>query len=100
MYPDDWYNYLRMDMNTYHELLNTVVPFIQRQDTCMKKALTPHGRPSATLRYLATGRSYEDLKYIVAISPQRLGQIIPETCQAVWTSLNTNPTMTVSGFRL
>ncbi|VEN62449.1 unnamed protein product [Callosobruchus maculatus] len=45
----------------------------------MRQSISPHERLTATLRLLATGRSYEDLKFSVAISPQALGQIIPET---------------------
>jgi len=37
-----------------------------------------------TLRFLATGRSYEGLKFSAAISPQALGVIIPETCAAIY----------------
>lgn len=49
----------------------------------MRTAVTPHERLSATLRYLATGRSLEDLKFSTIISPQSLGKIIQETCQAI-----------------
>lgn len=49
----------------------------------MRTAITPHERLSTTLRFLATGRSMQDLKYSVAISQQSLGQIIPETCTAI-----------------
>ena len=49
----------------------------------MRQAITPHERLTTTLRCLATGRSYEDLKFSVAISPQALGHIIPETCTAI-----------------
>jgi len=38
----------------------------------------------ATLRFLATGRSYEDLKFSYAISAQALGKIILETCCAIY----------------
>jgi len=50
----------------------------------MRRALTPHERLSVTLQFLATGRSYEDLKFSAAISPQALGVIIPETCAAIY----------------
>jgi len=33
---------------------------------------------------LATGRSYKDLKFSAAISPQALGLIIPENCAAIY----------------
>ncbi|VEN44318.1 unnamed protein product [Callosobruchus maculatus] len=45
----------------------------------MRQSISPHERLTATLRFLATGRSYEDLEFSVAISPQALGQVIPET---------------------
>ncbi|VEN41894.1 unnamed protein product [Callosobruchus maculatus] len=34
----------------------------------MRQSISPHERLTATLRFLATGRSYEDLKFSVAIS--------------------------------
>ena len=76
-----------MDEDTYLELLTLVAPLIQKQDTRMRQSISPHERLTATLRFLATGRSYEDLKFSVAISPQALGQIIPETCGAIYSVL-------------
>ncbi|KAF6215676.1 hypothetical protein GE061_000007 [Apolygus lucorum] len=52
-------------------------------DTLMRVAVTAEERLVVTLRYLATGRSYEDLKFGSAISAQLLGEIIPETCAAI-----------------
>lgn len=82
--PGDWFNYLRMDENTYLELLKAVTPFIIKKNTHLREAISPHERLTVTLRYLATGRSYEDLKFSAAISAQSLGQIIPETCTAIY----------------
>lgn len=59
--PRDWFNYLRMDYETYCTLLKLVTPLIVQQDTHLRKAITPHERLTATLRFLATCRSYEDL---------------------------------------
>lgn len=81
--PDDYRNYMRMDENSYTELLELVSPLLQKEDTIMRLAITPHERLSTTLRYLATGRNYEDLKFSARISPQALGRIIPETCKAI-----------------
>ena len=85
--PEDWFNYLRMDEETYMELLQIVTPQIKRMDTVMRKAISPHERLSATLRFLATGRSYADLKFSCAISRQALGEIIPDTCRAIYEGL-------------
>lgn len=82
--PKDWHNYLRMDENTYLVLLSLVAPLIERKNTVMRNAISPHERLTATLRFLATGRSLEDLKYSTVISPQALGKIIPETCEAIY----------------
>ncbi|CAK1587984.1 unnamed protein product [Parnassius mnemosyne] len=73
-----------MDEKTYLTLLSKVTPLIQKQDTIMRTAISPHERLSVTLRFLATGRSYECLKYSALISPQALSKIIPETCDAIY----------------
>jgi len=74
-----------MDEPTYLELLRMVTPFIAKKDTVMRQAITPHEK--LTLRYLATGRTLEDLKFATRISPQSLEQIIPEICLALATAL-------------
>ena len=63
----------------FQHLLALVSPYITRQDTVMRESI----RLVATLRYLATGRSLQDLKFSTGISPQALGLIIPDTCSAI-----------------
>ncbi|KAJ8888816.1 hypothetical protein PR048_008310 [Dryococelus australis] len=86
-YPKDWTNYLRMDEPTYLELLSMVTPFVKKQDSCMRKAITPNERLMVTLRYLATGRTLEDLTFSCCIAPQTLGKTIPDTCEAIFKAL-------------
>ena len=40
--PDDWKNYLRMNKETYLDLLERITPLIKKQDTAMRSAVTPH----------------------------------------------------------
>lgn len=87
IYPIDFRNYLRMDEDTYLQLLNTVSPLITKEDTKFRTAISPHERLTATLCYLARGRTYEDLKFVTCISPQSLRVIIPETCRAIFQCL-------------
>jgi hypothetical protein len=54
---NDWRNYLRMDATTYNRLLERVTLYIKEDDTCMRKAISPHERLSAILRFLVTGKS-------------------------------------------
>ena len=84
---DDWFNYMCMDHDTYLELLSQVSPLIEKMDTCVREAISPHERLSATLRFLATGRTYSDLKFTIIISQPSLSVIIPETCAAVYKCL-------------
>ncbi|XP_018107432.2 putative nuclease HARBI1 [Xenopus laevis] len=86
--PDDFKNYLRMSDSSFNTLLQAVAPRISKQDTCMRQAIPAEQRLIATLRYLATGRSFEDLKFSAGISAQALGRIIPETCNAIVEALN------------
>ena len=85
---EDYCNFLRMDCETFEEHLLMVKPLIEKQNTVMREPISPSMRLSATLRYLATGSKFEDLKFITAISPKSLGRIIIETCDAINTCLS------------
>ncbi|KAJ8898352.1 hypothetical protein PR048_003712 [Dryococelus australis] len=78
-----------MDKATFNTLLNHVRGIIYKNNTKLREAISEQKRLIATLRFLVTGRSYEDLKFSCAISPQLLGRIIPETCVAVFEELKT-----------
>lgn len=72
----------------YFQPLSLVTPFSKKKDTVMRKSISPHERFIATLRFVATGRSYEDLKFSTIILPQALGYIIPEACEAIYKVLH------------
>lgn len=84
---EDFKNYLRMDEACFWKLLELIKPYIKRKNTVMRKAISAEERLLVTLRYLATGRTFEDLKFSAIISPQALGKIIPETCQCIYKAL-------------
>jgi hypothetical protein len=79
----DWHNFLRMNESTYF-IINSFSTDSEKKHTTMRQAITRHERLTATSRFLATGRSYEDLKFSTIMSPQALGDIIPETCRAIY----------------
>lgn len=85
--PRDYQNFLRMNNDSFNELLEMISPIITKQDTVMRKAISPTERLATTLRFLATGRSFEDLKFSTAIAPQTISSIILETCEAMITKL-------------
>ncbi|KAG5877868.1 hypothetical protein JTB14_031384 [Gonioctena quinquepunctata] len=85
--PDDFRNFL-LDGTSYDELLKMVTPIIQKTNTNMRDAISPSQRLSITLQYLATGNTFEDLKFTSAISPQSIGMIVMDTCKALTHCLN------------
>lgn len=60
-----------------------VSTFLEKKDPYMRKAISPHEKLLATLRFLETGRSYEDMKLSTLIPALSMGHSIPETCNAI-----------------
>ena len=85
--PEDYKNYLRMDKIIFQYILNLVSPYIAKQNTVIRPCITAEEHLAATLRFLATGRSLQDLKFSTCISASALCHIIPETCWAIYTAL-------------
>lgn len=80
---EDFRIYLRMSSDSFGELLELVKPYITKTNTVMRKAVTAEERLVATLKYLASGREFRELKFGTSISSQLLSDIIPETCEAI-----------------
>jgi hypothetical protein len=80
----DLKNYFRMSDECFRVLLDLIKPFITKQNTRMRRAICADEELTATLRFLATGRSFKDFKFTTLISPQALGVIIPETCKHIY----------------
>ena len=85
--PSDFQNFLRLDATSFDELLKMITPRIEKRNNTMRDAIPPSQRLSITLRYLASGNNFEDLKFTSAISPQSIGIIVMETCTALIRSL-------------
>ncbi|XP_018407677.1 PREDICTED: uncharacterized protein LOC108783575 [Cyphomyrmex costatus] len=77
-----------MEQYVLEELLQLVTPYIQKQNTVMRQAISSRDRLSVTLRFLATGNTFQDLSYSTRIAPNTLSQIIPETLKAIITVLD------------
>jgi hypothetical protein len=85
--PNDFQNFLRLDATSFDELQKMVTPRIEKRNTTTRDAIPSSQLLSVSLRYLATGNTFEDLKFTNAISPQLIGIIIMETCTALIHSL-------------
>lgn len=49
----------------------------------MRKSISADERLAVTLRYLATGRYFEDLKFSAIMSPAVISQAVVETCEVL-----------------
>jgi hypothetical protein len=78
---------MRMDSRTFDALLNLIKGSLTRQDTVMRTSVPAEERLVAALRFLDTGRTYEDLKFLTGISAQAVGYTVPETCRVIYESL-------------
>jgi hypothetical protein len=77
--PLDYKNYLRKCPSTFSELLELIMSLVQKEVTNMREAISPKQRMFVTLRFLASGLTFENLKFKTAIAAQTLGRIIIET---------------------
>ncbi|KAF6204028.1 hypothetical protein GE061_002367 [Apolygus lucorum] len=56
--------------------MTTLRPFLTKQDTTMRQSIPAEERLIATLRFLATGRCYEDLKYSTVETLGKVGVML------------------------
>ena len=50
----------------------------------MRKPIPAEERPAITLRFLATGESYESLMYQFHVHRTTIGKIVIEVCKAIY----------------
>jgi len=80
------FNYLRMDVNIFDELLAIVGPVIEKQ-MVVREPIPAYTRLQICLRYLASGDSIKSVGYAFRTSPNTVAQIVHETCHAIWCQL-------------
>lgn len=75
--------FTRMSTVDFEFLLNKISPLIRKQDTQLRSAVPDRMRLAISLRYLATGDSFQSLHFLFKVSPQLISKTIPEVCQAL-----------------
>lgn len=72
-----------MSSADFEFILNQIGPTISKKDTKWRKSISAKVRLAVTLRFLATGDSYQSLHYLFKISAQVISIIVPEVCKAL-----------------
>ncbi|XP_053690751.1 uncharacterized protein LOC128739298 [Sabethes cyaneus] len=85
--PRLYRNFVRLSSEDFNYLLQRVAPYIRKQDTILRKSISPEERLCLTLRFLATGDSYKSLMYLFRIPSNTVSTIIPEVCRAIFNVL-------------
>ena len=68
-----------MDRQSFQELSEMIKPFIYLN----KNSISLEERLALTLRFLASGNSFADLKFLSGISSSTISIIIVDTCKAL-----------------
>ena len=80
-------NFIRMSSTQLETLLRLVGPSLKKQDTTFRRSIEPEQKLVITLRFLATGASYQDLHYNFRIVRSTLSDLLPETCKNIYLAL-------------
>ena len=74
---------LNQNDQLFNELLKNITLYSTTKNTVMSDSLSLEERLALTLRFLATGRALEDMKFSVTISPSAISQAVIEKCEAL-----------------
>ncbi|XP_057654265.1 putative nuclease HARBI1 [Diorhabda carinulata] len=80
----DFKNFMRMDYETFCMLHIKVFPYIKKQNTYLRSAISSELRLAITLRFLATGDSYRSLEYLTRVSASTISLFVPQVCEYVY----------------
>ena len=74
----------------FKELIELTGPSITKETTNMRLPIAPDEKLAVTLRFLATGESYESLQYQFRIHCTTIGRFVPLVCKAIYCCLKEN----------
>lgn len=83
-----FHNFLRMFSSDFEELITLIGGKVAKLNTNFRDSISVKDRLAVTLRFLATGDSYQSLMYLCKISVTSISRIIPIVCDALNEVLN------------
>lgn len=88
--PVQFSNFVRMPAESFELLIQKIGPLVSKQDTKFRMAIPVQEKLAVTLRYLATGDSYQSLSYTFRIPKCTICLFVPEVCAALSDVLKTD----------
>nr|CAI5843403.1 unnamed protein product [Callosobruchus analis] len=76
-----------MSEEKFEELLSKVQNSVKKQDTVMRQAISPKLKLQVTLRYLATGDSFQTLAFLYRVPKNTISSFLAEVCPAIYDAL-------------
>lgn len=80
---NDWVGNLRMSQVTFEKLCEELAPFVERQDTNYRKAISLRERVAITLYRLADTASYRTVSNLFGVGKSTVCQIVLEVCSSI-----------------
>ena len=84
---NDWVKNFRMSRDTFEDLCKEVSPYLQKQDTKFRKAISIDKRVAVSLWRLSTNCEYQTIGHLFGISKSAVCDIVKEFCFVVNTHL-------------
>ncbi|CAH1979840.1 unnamed protein product [Acanthoscelides obtectus] len=82
-YPEKFFNYTRMSIASFDELLNLCRNDLTKQDTIFRKSISAEEKLFVSLRYFASGCSLMELYYNYRLGHSTICTIIREVCSVI-----------------
>ena len=74
---------IRFEPAMFREMEDRLHDVLVKEDTNMRLAISPAERLAVTLRYLATGETFQSLSFQFRIVHNTISGIVPEVCEAI-----------------
>lgn len=85
--PELFKNYLRMTKESFDHVLSLVKADLTKETTNMREPISPGLKLAVTIRFLATGASYDDLSCQYRVHKSTICRFIPEVCEVLYERL-------------
>jgi len=85
---ENYRRYLRMDTTTFLNIVESIKHLISNNINSFRPdVISPEEKVAITLRFLATGDSYQSIKFAFRVSPPEISFIISQVCDAIYSVL-------------